>query len=121
MIDTSNNPNYYSGTRWDGDGDGPGRRDDVDDDPDDARRDDDDDGDDFPLPEGSFPGRNLPAGVLFLSVSFPPRDGGGKIIGSRPASKLGQGKVICRRGDGGGPQGPHAGPRRGSRWAHAWR
>src|SRR5664279_1356581 len=82
MIDTSHNPNCYSGVRWNEDGDGPGGGDDVDDDHDDARRDDDDD--DFPLREGSFPGRNLPAGVLFLSVSFPPRDGGRKIIRSRP-------------------------------------
>ena len=80
MIDTSHSPNCYSVLRWDKDGYGPGGGDDVDDDPDDARRDDDDDGADFPLREGSFPGRNLPAGVLFLFVSFPPRYGSGKIM-----------------------------------------
>ena len=58
--------------------DGPGGGDDGDDDLDDARH--DDDGLDFPLQEGSFPVRNLLAGELYLSVLFPPQDGGEKIM-----------------------------------------
>ena len=71
--------------RWDGGGDdGVDGGDDVDDDPDDARRDgDDDDGDPPPL-GGKFPGRFLPVGALLLSVWFPPRGGGGKIVGRYP-------------------------------------
>ena len=70
--------------KWgdDDDDDGAGGGDDVYDDPDDARCDGDDDGDDFPLREG-FPDRFLPVEEFFLSVWFPPRGGGGKIIGSR--------------------------------------
>ena len=67
--------------RWDGGGaDGADGGDDADDIPDDARREGDDDGGDSPLREGNSPTVLLPAGALLLSVWFPPRGGGGKII-----------------------------------------
>ena len=73
---------WTAGRRGEGGGDGVDGGGDGDDDPDDARR--DDVGDDFHLREGSFPGRNWPAGVLSSSVSVPPRDGGWKIMRSLP-------------------------------------
>ena len=36
----------------------------------------DDDGDDFPLPEGSFPGKIAPLEPLIGSAKVPPRGGG---------------------------------------------
>ena len=36
----------------------------------------DDDGDDFPLPEGSFPGRTAPPEPKIDSTKVPPRGGG---------------------------------------------
>ena len=73
--------------RWDGGGDdGADGGDDVDDDPDDARRGGGDDDGDPPHPGGKFPGRSLPVRALLLSVWFPPRGGGGKIIGRYPRS-----------------------------------
>ena len=67
-------------------------------------------------PGGKFLGRFLPAGALLLSVWFSPRGAGGKIIRRYPPKFLGQREVIRRRGDGGGPQGPGAGPTRGLGW-----
>ena len=67
--------------RWESGGDdGADGGDDVDDDPDDAQRDGDDDEGDSPPPGGKFPGRFLPAGAFLLSVWFPPRGGGRKIL-----------------------------------------
>ena len=61
----------HYGLRWDGAGE------DVDGDwpPTDERINGDDDGDDFPLPEGSFPGRTTPPEPYIGSAKVPPRGG----------------------------------------------
>ena len=64
--------------RWDRGDEGVVGGDDVDDDPDGAQC--DDDSDDFPLWEGISPVDFCLSDSFLLSVSFPPRDGGGKII-----------------------------------------